>query len=405
MFSYKFVVNTERKNAVRLRVFNLGKKSEISLGISMTPEELAEIIAGRKASTSVHTSLIRQWMGQLEILKAELLRVGKAGIDVKNLRDEVQKTLFGIDPDKDKPEVDSKNWEKFYVRYLGSKRNQSYHDSCDYTLKKMRSLCDDFSKLTFEDITLKWLKDFDAALVESGASQNTRNIHFKNIRTCLNRAIDEELTNNYPFRRFKIRAEETRKRSLTIEELREFVDADVEEYQQFYKDMFLLSFYLIGCNAVDMYSLSDITPSGRVEYRRAKTHKLYSIKVEPEAMEIIERWRGKMNLLSISERWKDYRDFTKNINIALKKIGTVQRKGRGGKKIIVPKWPDLSLYWARHTWATIAYSLNIPYDIIAQSLGHKNSGPSVTATYIRLDERKVDEANRKVLDWVLYGKN
>ena len=105
MFSYKFVVNTERKNAVRLRVFNLGKKSEISLGISMTPEELAEIIAGRKASTSVHTSLIRQWMGQLEILKAELLRAGKAGIDVKNLRDEVQKTLFGIEPDKDKPEV------------------------------------------------------------------------------------------------------------------------------------------------------------------------------------------------------------------------------------------------------------------------------------------------------------
>ena len=403
MFSYKFVVNTERKNAVRLRVFNLGKKSEISLGISMTPEELAEIIAGRKASTSVHTSLIRQWMGQLEILKAELLRVGKAGIDVKNLRDEVQKTLFGIEPDKDKPEVDSKNWEKFYVRYLGSKRNQSYHDSCDYTLKKMRSLCDDFSKLTFEDITLKWLKDFDEKLIESGASQNTRNIHFKNIRTCLNRAIDEELTQNYPFRRFKIRPEKTRKRNLPVEELRRLFDYPVEEYQKYYLDYFKLIFMLVGINTIDLFNLTKIE-SGRIEYRRAKTHRLYSIKVEPEAMEIINRHKGEKALLDIADRWGSHREFQKYCNIALKKIGKMERKGRGGKKEIKPEWPELSTYWARHSWATIARSIGVSIDDIALSLGH-GDGHDLTRIYLDEDLQKVDEANRRVLDWVLYGKS
>lgn len=360
MFSYKFIVVSEKNNAVRLRIVNNRKKSEINVGISMPVTELEKILMGFKGASALHTSLIRQWQSQLEIVKVELLRDGRTGIDVKELKNIIQDALFSNSADADKKESDKLNWEKFYVKYIETKKNKSYRESCQYTLNKMRELCDNFSELQFDGITLKWLKDFDAALAESGASQNTRNIHFKNIRTCLNRAIDEEMTNNYPFRRFKLKAEETRKRSLTIEELREFIDADVEEYQQFYKDMFLLSFYLIGCNAVDMYSLSDITPSGRVEYRRAKTHKLYSIKAEPEAMEIIERWRGKMNLLSISERWKDYRDFTKNINIALKKIGKVQRKGRGGKKIITPRWPDLSLYWARHTWATIAYSLDIP---------------------------------------------
>ena len=35
-------------------------------------------------------------------------------------------------------------------------------------------------------------------------------------------------------------------------------------------------------------------------------------------------------------------------------------------------------------------------------MGH--SANSVTDIYIEFDQRKVDVANRKVLDWVLYGK-
>lgn len=403
MFSYKFIVRGV-KHSLKMRHFMGRKMTEISVpGIFVGEEDLVDALSKNPRSANVRLAkMLKAWDSQVSGIKLRLIEDrGEATLSISGIRDLIREELFG--EEREDP-VDALNWERYYARYVESKKNKSYKISCEQTLVKMRKYCRDLSKLTFDDITLKWLRDLDDKMMEDGLSQNSRNIHFKNIRTCLNRAIDEELTANYPFRRFKIRAEETVKRSLTIEELREFIDADVEEYQQFYKDMFLLSFYLIGCNAVDMYSLSDITPSGRVEYRRAKTHKLYSIKAEPEAMEIIERWRGKMNLLSISERWKDYRDFTKNINIALKKIGTVQRKGRGGKKIITPRWPDLSLYWARHTWATIAYSLDIPYDTIAQSLGHKNGGPSVTATYIKIDERKVDEANRKVLDWVLYGK-
>lgn len=36
------------------------------------------------------------------------------------------------------------------------------------------------------------------------------------------------------------------------------------------------------------------------------------------------------------------------------------------------------------------------------ALGH--GGNSVTDIYIDFDRRKVDEANRRVLDWVLYGR-
>jgi integrase len=85
----------------------------------------------------------------------------------------------------------------------------------------------------------------------------------------------------------------------------------------------------------------------------------------------------------------------------LKKIGAVERKGLGGKKIITPLFPKLSTYWARHTWATIAASLDIPKETIAHALGHGST--TVTDIYIDFDMKKVDDANRKVLNYVLYG--
>ena len=165
--------------------------------------------------------------------------------------------------------------------------------------------------------------------------------------------------------------------------------------------LFFLMFMLIGINTVDLFNLKEIV-DGRINYYRAKTNRLYSIKVEPEAMELINKHRGKKWLIDILDRYKDYKDYTKRINLALKKIGPYKRTGKGGVKETKPLFPEISTYWARHSWATIAASLDIPRDTIAHALGH--GGNTVTDIYIDFDERKVDEANRKVLDWVLYGK-
>lgn len=78
----------------------------------------------------------------------------------------------------------------------------------------------------------------------------------------------------------------------------------------------------------------------------------------------------------------------------------MKRVGRGGKKIITPLFPDLSAYWARHSWATIAYSLDVPKETISEALGHE-IGSRITSIYIAFDRRKVDAANRKVIDYVL----
>lgn len=124
--------------------------------------------------------------------------------------------------------------------------------------------------------------------------------------------------------------------------------------------------------------------------------------MEPEALEIINRYRGCGQLLDMMDRYKSSTYFGQHLNRALQRIGAVERRGRGGKKYFEPLCPGITTYWARHSWATIAASLDIPKETIAAGLGH--GGNTVTDIYIDFDRRKVDEANRRVLDWVLYGK-
>lgn len=405
MFTSKFIVRGAKKS-LKLRIYFSGKHTEISVpAINVPEEDLADALSHNPHQANLTLAKnLKEWNAQLSNLQLELVNSKTRSMSMSELRGVIEKELFGEKSDDAESESDKVNWEKFYEKYVESKTTKSYKASCQYTLDKMRKHCKDLSRLTFDDITLKWLNDLDAKLVEDGLSQNSRNIHFKNIRTCLNRAIDEELTNNYPFRRFKIRSEETRKRNLPAKELRRLFNYTVEPYQEYYLDYFKLMFMLIGINGTDLYNLKKIE-NGRVEYRRAKTHKLYSIKVEPEAMEIIDRHRSQNGdgLLDITDRWKNPNDFIKNMNIALKKIGKLEIVGRGGKKKIKAEWPDLSTYWTRHSWATIAADIDIPDAVISCALGHSTVNPT-TGIYIDRNKKKVDRANRKVLDWVLYVK-
>ena len=114
-------------------------------------------------------------------------------------------------------------------------------------------------------------------------------------------------------------------------------------------------------------------------------------------------------MISILDGYKDYNDFLKKMNRHLKTLGGVgyeERIARDGKVHVVAvrkkTWPELSAYWARHTWASIAYSLGVGVDVIGQALGHSQRG--VTQIYIARDRTRVDEANRRVIDFVLYGR-
>jgi site-specific recombinase XerD len=164
----------------------------------------------------------------------------------------------------------------------------------------------------------------------------------------------------------------------------------------------MLSFYLIGINMADLLHLTaENLSSDRLYYRRAKTGRLYSIKVEKEAMDIITKYKGKKHLLKFLDN-SNYESLFSRINKNLKELGETKIVNHYGKKIKSTKYNFLSTYYARHTWATIAAYLEIPKETIAAALGH--GGNDVTDIYINFDQSKIDVANRKVLDYLAQEK-
>lgn len=286
---------------------------------------------------------------------------------------------------------------------MGKKSNRNTKSSYRQTIKHIKSFDPNSHALSFDDITPDWIERFDLYLEGRGLSVNSRAVYLRNVRTVINDAIDNDLTSRYAFRRVKIKTQETRKRSLLADKLRELATYPCEPHQVEYRDMFMLSFYLLGINSVDLFSIAkeDII-DGRIVYNRSKTGKLYDIKIEPEAQAILDRHKGVRALLAGMDRNKDYRNYSDRINESLKRIGEVKRVGRGGRKVYTPILPKISMYWARHSWATIAMELDIPREVISRALGH--GAKTVTDIYINFDRSKVDEANRRVIDYVLYGK-
>lgn len=253
------------------------------------------------------------------------------------------------------------------------------------------------NSIYFDDVTFNWLERFDHALsiepimrkdrvIKTGLEVNARSIHFRNIRAVFNYAINNELIplNLYPFRRFKIKREETIKRSVEVEKLRQLFSFNGNESQQWARDIAFIIFGLIGINTKDLYNLSEITDKS-VSYKRAKTKRIYAISLEPEIKNVLDKYKTEKGLIFKDQI--ELKSFGVKINKHLKAI------------CISLGYEKMTTYSLRHSWATIAAELDIPKETIGAALGHTDK--SITNVYINFNQKKIDDANRKVLDYLL----
>ncbi|MDR2913383.1 MAG: site-specific integrase [Tannerella sp.] len=259
--------------------------------------------------------------------------------------------------------------------------------------------------LYFEDINHSWLEGYERKMKAKGLSVNYISIQLRNIRAVFNNAIDNEVAslNIYPFRRFKIKTEQTRKRNIAIEEIRALFNYQGNEYQMWAIDMAKLIFFFIGINVKDLFLLSTFE-NGYAVYRRAKTKTIYKIRIEPEAEAILQKYRLPDGQYTFQRQFLFHQAFIKKINKYLKEIttGVKFRSPIEEYKKKTPILPHITTYTLRHTWATIAADLEIPKETIAAALGHSQN--TVTDIYINFNQKKIDEANRKVIDAVM-GKD
>ena len=190
----------------------------------------------------------------------------------------------------------------------------------------------------------------------------------------------------------------TQHRTLTLEQMHAIISYEPHtERGRLAKDVFLLSFYLIGINTADLYYLtSESLKNGIINYNRCKTDSTrqdgapMSVRVEPEADELLLQHKGRRLLFDFADRYSTHQNFNKNVNKGLKEIGDAIGVS------------DLSTYYARHTWATFARNeCGVEKATVHEALNHApDKSERITDIYVKRDWSHVWEANRKVLDYV-----
>ena len=236
---------------------------------------------------------------------------------------------------------------------------------------------------------------YEAHLKARGVRMNTISFYMRIFRAVYNRAVEKGLTaQNNPFRHVYTGVDKTVKRAIPIKAIKEMKELDLamNSALDFARDMFLFSFYTRGMSFVDMaYLRKTDLQNGILTYRRRKTGQGLSIKWEKCMAEIIAKYpENKTDFLlpiikeSANER-RQYDNALHLVNYRLKELSTMLKLQR-----------PLTMYVARHSWASAAKAKNVPLSVISEGMGHDSE--ATTQIYLAsLETSVVDKANKMIL--------
>ena len=238
---------------------------------------------------------------------------------------------------------------------------------------------------------------YEAWLKGKGICPNTTSFYMRILRAVYNRAVEKELTEQkYPFKHVYTGVGKTVKRAIPLKSIKHIKELDLtlKPHLEYARDMFLFSFYTRGMSFIDMAYLkkSDLK-NGIIIYRRRKTGQQLAIKWEKCMEDIISKYgqnKSTNYLLPVitnpdSDERTQYRNAICRINVALKEVAKL-----AGLHI------PLTMHTARHCWASVAKSKNIPLSVISEGMGHDSE--ETTRIYLAsLDTSVIDKANSLIL--------
>ena len=251
--------------------------------------------------------------------------------------------------------------------------------------------------VSLDEVNSDMMMSYEVYLKDSGISQNSSSFYMRNLRAVYNRAVEKNLTiQRYPFKHVYTGVARTIKRAVSLKVIKRIKEIDFSKNKtfDFARDMFLFSFYTRGMSFVDMaYLRKKDLHNGILSYRRRKTGQQLLIKWEKCMQDIVDKYDSSQSnyllpiitpISNIDER-KQYIYASHNINRCLKIIG---------KELGLSV--SLTLYVARHAWASIAKSKNIPLSVISEGMGHDSE--TTTRIYLAsLDTAAIDKANSVIL--------
>lgn len=278
------------------------------------------------------------------------------------------------------------------LKQNGKVRTSETYTAALNSFKKFRKDED----IMLDCLTSQIMEAYEAWHQSRGVAPNTISFYTRILRAVYNRAVEEDVVENRnPFRHVYTGVDKTVKRALPLPVIKKIktLDLSLAPALDYARDMFMMSFMLRGMSFIDMaYLRKTDLANGYVIYRRRKTGQQLTIEWTKDMQLILDKYPENASdyLLPIirnpgtNERCA-YRNAGYNINHNLKKIA---------KKVGVSI--PLTLYVARHSWASAAKAKGIPISVISEGMGHDSE--TTTQIYLAsLDASVVDKANSLIL--------
>lgn len=278
------------------------------------------------------------------------------------------------------------------LKQNGKVRTSETYKSALNSFRKYRNEKD----IMLDCITSETMEGYEAWQKNRGVAPNTISFYTRILRAVYNRAVEEDIIENRnPFRHVYTGVDKTVKRALPLAAIKKIksLDLSLTPSLDFARDMFLLSFYLRGMSFIDMAFLKKTDlKNGYITYRRRKTGQQLIIEWTKEMQLILDKYPENRSdyLLPIirnigTNKRCTYHNVGYNINHNLKRIA-------GMVGVTIP----LTLYVARHSWASAAKAKGIPLSVISEGMGHDSE--ATTQIYLAsLDTSVVDRANSLIL--------
>ena len=279
------------------------------------------------------------------------------------------------------------------LQLIGKERTAETYHSTLKSIIKFRQEQD----ILLVDIDSDLMLMYEAYLQSSGITRNSISFYMRILRAVYNRAVEKELTENrHPFKHVYTGIEKTVKRAIPLKNIKQIknLELPIKSALDFARDIFLFSFYTRGMSFIDIAFLKKKNLSnGILCYRRRKTGQQLFIRWEKCMQDILDKYKENDDspyMLPIiipqaKQERKQYKNVLYRINKSLKEIGQLI-------KLPIP----LTMYVARHSWASAARSKNIPISVISEGMGHDSE--KTTQIYLAsLDTAVVDRANRIIL--------
>ena len=292
-------------------------------------------------------------------------------------------------------------------------KNGQYRTMLHYkaTLNSFKRYRDN-KDIALREIDAEVMRSYEAYLHHTaGVCKNTSSFYLRILRSTYNKAVAKVLTpQQHPFTDVYTGIAPTRKRAIPAESVSQIKHLEsvknLTPKEEMARDAFLMSFYLRGISFIDLAHLrkSDLK-DGYLHYTRSKTGQRLTIRWEKDMQEMLEKYQAqtasspylfpflvdagnKSHDKTIDKKQEEvrlYHNAESRISYHLRKFGA--KIGIKGK---------LTLYVARHSWATAARDNNVSISVISEALGHDSE--TTTQIYLRsIKSSEVDDANAKIL--------